>query len=153
MSKVFDMQTQLAIGKKGEELFLSFYKDLKPTDGRRGDFIGFTGRKIELKTESRTTQETPNFFIEVIRNNKGDKGGPYQALEHGAYYIVYLFACGTVYWFRVQELIDHLEANMAKYERRTIYNKGWKAEGILVPRASTEPVIIRKERLYERTSE
>jgi hypothetical protein len=153
MSKIFDMQEQLAIGNKGEELFLSFYPDLKRLDGRKGDFIGHTNRKIELKTDSYTTSSTSNFFMERYRNDKGAPGGPWQALEHDVYYFVYLFSDGIVYWFRTSELVKYLEENEAKFEKRKIFNKGWSAVGYLVPRMQTEPVIIRKERLYERTSE
>lgn len=152
MSKVFDMQEQLKKGKDGEDLFLSFYPDLKRLDGRKGDFIGHTERKIELKTDSYTTTKTENFFIERWRDEKGNPGGPWQAAANDCYYFVYLFSDGIIYWFRTSELLVHLQANLSTYETRRIQNKGWAAEGYLVPRMSTEPVIIRKERLYERTS-
>lgn len=153
MSKVYDMQEQLKKGKAGEDLFLSFYPDLKRLDGRKGDFIGHTNRKIELKTDSYTTAKTANFFMERYRDEDNSPGGPWQAASHDCYYFVYLFADGIIYWFRTTELIEHLEANKGKYEERRIQNKGWAATGLLVPRWSTEAVIIRKERLYERTSE
>lgn len=151
MSKIYDMKTQLALGSAGEELFLAAYPDLVRLDGKRGDFIGKTQRKIELKTESRKTTETINFFIEKIRNEeKGTAGGPFQSLEHGTYYTVYMFADGYVYWFRTQELVDFINKTELQYETRRIINKGWSALGLLVPRYLTESIIIKKEKLDER---
>lgn len=153
MNKVFDMKTQLNIGQKGEELFLHFYSDLKRLDGKKGDFVGMTGRVIELKTESRNTTDTANFFIEKIRNEEtGLLGGPWQALEHGAYYFVVQFADGIVYWYRTQELVDWLVKNELQFKTRRIVNRGWSAVGLLVPRYLTEPILIRKERIYERSA-
>jgi hypothetical protein len=150
-TKVWDMKTQVAIGEKGEELFLRYYPDLTRLDGRKGDFIGFSGRKIELKTDSRTTRDTLNFFMERIRNEStGLPGGPWQSAASEVYYFVYLFADGIIYWFETAALVSHLEAHEAKYKVHRIFNKGWTAVGWLVPRESLEELIVKKERLYER---
>lgn len=145
--KTFDFQKQLKVGKRGEELFLKRYPDLKPTDGREGDFIGYSRRVIELKTDSYDMSKTPNFFMEYIRNiESGAPGGPFQAKEHGAYYFCYLFEkSGTVYWFEVDALVKHIEKNKDAYKKMRVQNKGWAAMGYLVPRASLEHLIILKE--------
>src|SRR5271166_4008141 len=144
------MATQLAIGAAGEELFLKFNPDLTRLDGKKGDFMGFSKRKIELKTESRTTKETDNFFVERYRNDVNmTPGGPWQADEHGDYYIVYMFGDGIVYWFRVADLVEWLDAHEKDYKKHRIPNKGWAAIGWLVPRASVEHLIIKKSNLND----
>ena len=150
MTKTWDMATQLAIGAAGEELFLKFNPDLIRLDGKKGDFMGFSKRKIELKTESRTTKETDNFFVERYRNDVNmTPGGPWQADEHGVYYIVYMFGDGIVYWFRVADLVEWLDAHEKDYKKHRIPNKGWAAIGWLVPRASVEHLIIKKSNLND----
>lgn len=147
---VFDFQKQLAKGKAGEALFLKAYPDLKQLDGRHGDFIGKTGRIIELKTDSRTCTETVNFFMEVERDDKKSPGGPWQAQENGVYYFCYLFADGFCYWLEVTALVEHLEEHATKYQKRRVQNKGWSGMGYLVPRASVEHLIVLKENILER---
>jgi hypothetical protein len=150
LTKTWDMATQLAIGSAGEALFLKFNPDLVRLDGRKGDFVGFSKRKIELKTESRTTKETPNLFIERYRNDiLCTPGGPWQALEHKVYYIVYMYADGVVYWFKVAEMVEWLEAHENNYKKHRIPNKGWASIGWLVPRASVEHLIIKKSNLND----
>ncbi len=154
MNKVFNFQEQLAKGDAGEVKFLKAYPDLTRLDGRKGDFIGFSGKKIELKTDSRTTRSTPNFFMEHIRNEATKAvGGPWQSLEHEVYYFVYLFADGVVYWFETAALVAHLNENLASYPTRRIFNRGWSAVGLLVPRPALEPLIIKKENINERPPE
>jgi|SRR5271165_295292 len=149
MSKTFDFKEQLEVGNAGEELFLKFYTDIRRLDGRKGDFIGKSGRKIELKTDSRTTGETKNFFIEQYRDEQLNPGGPFQSLQHEVYYFTYMFADGIIYWFETAALVAHIEKHAEKYQQRTIQNKGWSAMGYLVPRASLEDLIIKKERINE----
>jgi hypothetical protein len=149
--KQFDFKTQLTKGEAGETLFLKYHPDLTRLDGRKGDFIGFTKRKIELKTDSRSTRETANFFMEYTRNEStGAPGGPWQSAASKVHYFVYLFSDGFIYWFETTALVAHLEAHKEKYKTRRIFNKGWTAVGWLVPRASLEEVIIKKENMLER---
>lgn len=150
MSTVYDFKKQLAVGNKGEELFLKYHPDIQRLDGRKGDFMGFTNQKIELKTDSRTCKQTPNLFIERYRNDKKDAGGPWQAKEHEVHWFVYMFADTFIYWFEVEELIKFLEEN--KFPSRSIQNRGWSAMGYLVPRAAVEHLIVKKEKLADRES-
>lgn len=149
--KVFDFKEQLAVGDKGEELFLAKHPDLTRLDGRNGDFIGFSKRKIELKTDSRTTRDTVNFFIERFSSmEKQSPGGPWRSMVDEVYYFVYLFADSYIYWLETAALVEHLDAHLADYKSRTVYNKGWTALGYLVPRASLEHLIVKKEKLDEK---
>lgn len=145
--RTFDFKEQLAKGEKGEEKFLSAYPDLTRLDGRKGDFVGFSGRKIELKTDSRSTRDSPNFFMERYRNDEEQPGGPWQSQASAIYYFVYLFADGIIYWFETAALVNYLEEHKTEYKTRRIFNKGWTAVGWLVPRASLESLIIKKENI------
>lgn len=149
--KTWDMQTQLAVGAAGELAFLKKYTDLVHLDGRKGDFIGVTKRKIELKSDTRSITKTPNFFIERWSSLEKQKpGGPWQSKEHGCYYFVYLFVKeGTIYWMEVEPLLEWIEKHESEYKRIKVFNRGWTAEGLLVPRASLEHLIVKKECIYE----
>lgn len=133
MSKTFDFKDQLAKGHKGEELFLKHHPDIKRLDGRRGDFIGQTGRLIELKTESRPST-TPNLFCERYSDfAKKSPGGAWQAAEHGAYYLVQMFSDGVCLWFPVAILLPFLKENEGRWRLHLVRNKGWSGGGYAVP--------------------
>lgn len=146
-NKTFNFQTQLAIGKEGEALFLSKYPDLQQTDGRKGDFVGKSGRKIELKIDTYSMEKTGNFFIERFSDlGKEKPGGPFQSEGHDVYYFCYLFVKqGFIYWFELKPLLEFLRKNEASYEKRYIKNRGWTTLGYLVPRSSLEHLIVLKE--------
>lgn len=148
MSKTFDFKDQLATGHKGEELFLRNHPDITRTDGRRGDFIGSTGRLIELKTESRPST-TKNMFVERYSNFDTKKpGGPWQAAEHGAHYLVQLFTPDKVcLWFPVQGLIDFMETNEDKWRLHLVRNKGWRGGGYAVPQTDLKHLVELREEL------
>ena len=139
------------MGEKGELAFLKKYPDIVRTSGRKGDFIGFTKKLIELKTDTRSIDATPNFFIERFSSLAREApGGPWQSSEHGVYYFVYLFVKeGVIYWFELDKLLQHLEANEKEYQKRYIRNVAWTALGYLVPRSSLEHLIVKKEYIYE----
>jgi hypothetical protein len=61
-----------------------------------------------------------------------------------------MFADTVIYWFQTAELVAHLEAHESDYKKIRIQNKGWSAVGWLVPRASLEALIVKKETLNER---
>jgi hypothetical protein len=144
MTKVFSFGKQLAIGQAGEARFYNHYIGLAQLDGKKGDFVNARGDVIEVKSDSYTTDKTANFFMEKVRNvATGKPGGPFQAKEHGAKYFVYSFASGECYWMDVNALVSHLEANPDGYETRRIENRGWAAEGYLVPRDSIQPLILK----------
>lgn len=149
MKKVFDFDKQLKSGKAGETLFLKAHPDIKPLDGFRGDFIGQTGRKIELKTESRAST-TPNIFFERYSNIvTKSAGGPFQALEHGAHYYVQMFSDGVCLWFIAKQLVEFLEKaeKEARYWMHNIRNKGWTGGGYAVPQSDVAHLVELRERL------
>ena len=146
MTKTFDFDDQLKAGHKGEELFLANHPDLTRTDGRRGDFIGKTGKLIELKTESRAST-TANLFCERYSNvHKKSAGGVWQAAEHGAFYLAHLFMGDKVcFWFQVQALKEFLEANEGKWKLHWVRNKGWHGAGYAVPQTELAHLVELRE--------
>jgi hypothetical protein len=153
MSKTFSFKTQLAVGVAGEKRFLAHYQDVRPLDGRRGDFQGNSGRPMEIKFDSRRTDQTPNFFVERWGNiEKKKPGSVWQSKEHGCFYFVYTFACGAVFWFEVDPLLAWLEQNVEKYPARVIQNYGFAGMGYLVPRADVEHLAVKVDQLPPLTS-
>lgn len=144
-----DFSSSLAKGQAGEGLFLSITK-LKKLDGRRHDFIDeATGETYELKTDSYDETRTKNFFIELWSDyDRGTKGGPEQALQHGSTYWVYLFPTNGVYYkFRTAELCKLLKELYKQHSFREVKipNKTWTTVGALVPRELLSSIAERVE--------
>lgn len=148
MTKIYSFKDQLATGHNGEELFLRNHPDITRTDGRRGDFIGNTGKLIELKTESRPST-TANMFVERWSDFHAQKpGGVWQSSEHGAFYLVQLFTPDKVcLWFQVQALKDFMDANEGKWRLHLVRNKGWSGGGFAVPQTELAHLVELKETL------
>lgn len=147
MSKVFSFDKQLAAGNKGEELFLRTHPDIKRLDGRRGDFMGETGRLIELKTESRPST-TPNMFVERYSDvDKRSPGGPWQSAGHGAFYLVQVFGDGVALWFEVTPLLLHLRRHEKTYKLHYIRNQGWCGAGYAIKQTELAHLVILREEL------
>lgn len=156
MSRVFGFKAQLAVGAAGERRFLAHYQDVRPLDGRRGDFAGNRGAIIELKSDSRAASDTANFFMERFSSvERSAIGGPWQALEHGADYFVYMFSCGRAAWFEVAALVSFLDACADQFEQRAIRNRGWTGLGWLVPQSAVADLIVKLDEVsaYEADEE
>lgn len=141
MGKRFDFKAQLKQGAAAEEIFASLCPFLERTDGRRGDFKFKSGKNkgaiVELKSESRTTEETPNFFFERYSSiAKKNPGGVWQTAQHGGTFFVILFACGTAFWFKVSELLSALEEIISKEKPYliSIRNNGYSTGGFKINR-------------------
>jgi hypothetical protein len=148
VSRTFSFQKQLAVGAAGEARFLAHYQDVHKLDGRRGDFIGNSGRPMEIKFDSYRTDKTANFFMERYGNvEKLKDGGPWQSAEHGCHYFVYTYACGAVYWFELATLLQWLEENVERYPSRYIQNHGYRGFGYLVPRADVQHLAVKVDQL------
>src|SRR5271170_7514484 len=94
-NKVFDFKAQMAIGDQGEKDFLERYTSLAPkksTKDRAVDFILGDGKKVELKSDSYSMEETENFFMEIYGCITTSKlGGPLRAKADNIDYFVYYF--------------------------------------------------------------
>lgn len=149
--KTFDFTEQLKIGNTGEVAFAARYPNLTKLDGRKGDFITPTGRVVEVKSDNYSSNLTPNFFMERWSSTIEKKpGGPWQSSLHGCHYFVYLFIKeGLVYWFKLEELVPWLNEHEKEFQKRSVRNKGWTAEGWLVPRSELEHLMVKKDLLVD----
>jgi hypothetical protein len=151
-TRTFGFARQKAIGQAGEARFLSHYQDVLRLDGRRGDFVLNTGRQIELKTDSYTTEQTANFFMERWSDvDAGKPGGPFQARDKGLHYFVYTYASGECFWFVVKDLVEYLSASADDYRTREIMNRAWRGAGYLVPRDKVAHLIVKFDLLPQKT--
>jgi hypothetical protein len=140
----FDFRSQLGIGQMGEAMFYEAHEGkLVRTDGRKGDFVcSLSGDKYELKCDTWDMNKTPNLFIERYSDEaKGTPGGPWQALEHGARYFVYMFAPNLTYFqFETAELVAKLEEIIPTLKPFPVQNKGYVTLGYRVPRDLLSPL-------------
>lgn len=98
---MFQFHAQNAIGKRGEELFLTKFPGWKPNNVAKctePDFIDAFGRKAEIKFDvsPRARRDRNgnqlNFFMEAISNDRrGTPGGIFRAHKEGVQYYVYMF--------------------------------------------------------------
>lgn len=138
-SKTWDFKEQLAVGDRGEELFLANYpKKLTIHPGRDGDFIEqCSGKKIEIKTDTYNMDKSPNFFIERYSSVYDETpGSVWQALDHGCSVFCYLFVRHNT-WFQFNDL----PALKTRLEELTdgkgliyIKNRRWVTGGYKIPR-------------------
>jgi len=139
---MFDFEQQLKVGKKGEDSLLIRFPFLEKTDGRKADFIikeGYpcAGDFLELKTETRTIEETKNFFIESYSDTeRRTVGGPWRARNDGVRFYAHLFKCGALYIFDTAILLPHLvkAIKIKKIPAKKIKNKTWVTTGYAVSR-------------------
>lgn len=135
MSKVSDFHTDLKVGHEGEERFAKYYPEFKRTDGRSHDLVNVnTGETVEVKFETRTSKETPNFFVEYISNeSKMSPGGPWQSK---ADYFCFWFSDDVHFVFRTEEFRDRAEQWIEQTKRKPyqIPNKGYFTLGYPMPR-------------------
>lgn len=138
-NKVFDFKKQLKTGDIGEKLFLTYYKNknAKKTDGKVFDFTTDLGT-VELKTDTYSMLETPNFFMEKYGNIKTQAlGGPWRAFKDGVDFFVYFFLSNKVFfWFKSSELCSFLDVQTQNIPQRIIRNNGWETVGYLINRDS-----------------
>jgi hypothetical protein len=143
-TRTFGFARQKAIGQAGEARFLAHYQDIRRLDGRGGDFVGNSGRLIELKSDAYSTEKTPNFFMERWSDVDAQKpGGPFQARQKGLFYFVYTYGSGECYWFIVDPLVDYLTRTADEYEYREIMNRAWRGGGFLVPRERLAHLVVK----------
>jgi len=133
VDKTWSFQDQLAVGSRGEALFMERYpRKLDIWPGRDGDFVvSKTGQKIELKTDQYNIDKTPYFFIERYSDfHKKSPGSIWQAHDHGCEIFCYYFVRHDV-WFEFRDipaLIARIES-IAPKGFVFIKNKAWVTAG------------------------
>lgn len=137
MSKVFYFNKSLNEGNRGEALLLSKYPTLKKGDGRVVDIYTPSGKLLELKSESRTIEQTPNLAIEMGHSN-GAIGALDRACEHNIDYLVYMYGCGAIFTYNPKELKQFLNTTEIKFRQVSVKNKTYDTYVKLVPRETVK---------------
>ena len=136
MRTPFQFNRQLKIGDQGEAwLFENYHTPLTRYEPHAYDFVDHLGRPLELKTESRSLESTPNFFIERWSDmDKKKPGGPWQSIEKGVEVLVYLFLPSQTYFvFDSLPLLIHTVEEL-DLKPKVIQNVRYRASGFVVPR-------------------
>jgi hypothetical protein len=147
MSKIFNFKNQLNVGNVGENLFIECYKNAQKTDGRVADFI-MDGKTIELKTDTYSMDNTPNFFMERYGNIQTfADGGPWRAKNDNLDFFVYMFLNQkTFFWFEPNSLCGFLDKYILDLKPKTIDNRTWAALGYAVSREACKDYIIKVDK-------
>jgi hypothetical protein len=141
---IFNFKSSLIQGQAGEAKFHALYPNWIRTDGRKEDFILPDGRTAELKTESRTTAQTPNLAIE-LNSSAGRIGALERAVFDKVTYIIYMFADGKYYVYDPVALMAYV--NTAKHRICNIPNQGYTSIVMLVPRSAVKHLEASHEHL------
>lgn len=142
-SKAWDFKEQLALGERGEELFMERYpRKLEIFPGREYDFTVCSSReKLELKTDSYNINKSENFFFERYSDvHRKTPGGPWRAHKDKVDIFCYYFVRHNV-WFEFRDLpalCERLDALTKKQGLVYIKNTAWITGGYKVPRAELE---------------
>jgi hypothetical protein len=149
----FKFNTQLKIGKSGEDLFKKHYGPIygiRPdSESMEYDFILENGAKVELKTDTYAMSDTPNFFFERFSDiNTKKLGGPWRAKKDEVDYFVYLYVKDKMfYWFNPILLCAELDKITKKMQTKHIRNIAWTTSGFAVPRELCLHVCLRQEKI------
>lgn len=144
---MFIFEDSLKSGAIGEKKFAEFYKNrmihLNSVEGKTGpDFKMIeSGRYVELKSDYYSTEDTPNFAIELYSDEKRrTPGGPWQALTKGSFFFVYYFPKDSVHYiFETKKLVDYLDSvkqSLPPSSFRSIPNKGYHTAIMMIERKS-----------------
>jgi hypothetical protein len=138
-SATTDFKADLAFAQTHEDYLASCYPQLfKRADGRKWDLETLSGAGVEVKFDRYNGDLTANIFLESIRNdNSGQPGGPYQALQHGSKYFLYVFSGNyELLLFQTESLCNMLDKYVAEtgIKPLSIANKGYNTLGYLVPK-------------------
>ena len=150
--KEFDFNKQLAIGEKGENFFIKCYEfiNARKVDVHAFDILIYKDVKVELKTDTYSMDNSPNFFMEKygdIEEKIKSLGGPWRAKKDQIDFFVYLYIKDRMFfWFEPIPLCEYLNPRMKKFELRYIKNKDWTAIGFLVKRDEINHLCYRQEK-------
>jgi hypothetical protein len=130
---IYKFNESLKAGAAGEDKVQQLYPDWVRTDGRIADFITPDGKKIEVKTERRTTAETPNLALELA-SSPGRPGAIERAVADGIDYILYQFADDIIFVYQPVPLLSYMNENKHNYRQVNVNNGSYHSTVLLVPR-------------------
>ena len=143
----FDFDTQLNLGKEGEEKFASLYPCFKYNNDencKEPDFVHKqTGAIVEIKYDDSVRairgadNKQLNFFVEQFSNTDAlTLGGPFRAVQEGVDYYVYMFKNPFRIFIydavKFRDIASELIYN-GRYKECFIKNKGWWTSGFPLP--------------------
>ena len=137
MSKVFHFGESFRQGTIGENRLLEKFPNLTKGDGRKVDIYTPSGKRLELKSESRSTEQTPNLAIETGHSN-GALGALDRACEDDIDYLVYMYADGETFTYNPKELKAFLDSTELKFREVKVKNKAYMTHVSLVPREAVK---------------
>lgn len=124
----------LKAGQDAETTFHAKHPWLIRADGKLYDFETPKGKRVELKSEKRTTAETPNLALEL--NSSGGRLGCIQnAYNNDVHYLVYTFADGKQFTYNCTALFIFMIANAYRYRQVHVSNGSYLTTVVLIPRA------------------
>ena len=100
-----NFKNDLARGAKGEDRIASMFPKWTRSSGRKEDFVTDKGELVEVKTESRTTEQTANVALET-ESSPGRPGAIQRAVNDGVSLVVYLFADGEYFVYDAVRLLQ-----------------------------------------------
>ena len=121
----------LAYGQKREADFHKLFPFLARQDGLKEDFRLPDGSKLELKSERRSSIETPNIAVEVYSSAKSS-GALYNAKNNGVKYVAYFFADNFIVIYDFIKLFNYIQYNYS--DLRIVGVSGSTARVALIPR-------------------
>jgi len=148
---IFDFNTQLVTGDKGEDFFIKCYQssNARKSDTKKFDLFVNDSDSVELKTDTYAMAKSPNFFMEQYGNLKRQPhsvGGAWRAKRDNVNFFVYLFMQDRAFfWFNPITLCEHLDKNLENYEKRFIRNKTYTGLGFLVSRKSVSHLCVQAD--------
>jgi hypothetical protein len=139
-------------GKRLENLLVSLWPaELEATDGRRGDLrFKRTGWGLELKSEMRRLDSTPNYFVELLTSNGTSVGGPFRAFEEGCEVLGYFWPNDCqLHVFATEAFVerarfwleDHPDARRMKVWTEGRHERFY-SEGVCIPREWFKPILL-----------
>jgi hypothetical protein len=134
---IYDMGKKLRQGRKYEQDFIIKMKDILPLrwgDGRVED-MRLKHHGIELKSDTRSSEDTGNFAIERYSDmERKTDGGPWRSVRDGIKYYFYWFIQDDYFFVSyAKKLVEFIEKNEHKYRQVKIPNKRWTTLCYLVP--------------------
>lgn len=131
----------LKAGAAGEDRIQAMFPTWVRNDGRKQDFTMPDGTKVEVKTESRTTEQTPNVALEW-ESSPGRPGAIKRAVDDGIKYVVYLFKDDKIFSYDAKKLFDYMVDNVERYRMVGIRNSTYITQVLIVPRAHLKGVQV-----------
>lgn len=132
----------LKAGTAGEDVIASLFPTWTRESGRKQDFTMPDGTRVEVKTESRTTAQTPNLALET-ESSPGRPGAIQRAVDDGVSIVVYLFSDGELFSYDAVKLLQYMKLHDSEYRKVKIPNKTYNTTIILIPRVDLKEVEIK----------